>query len=79
MMSIRPSVPLDLGNHWTDQILLFREYTYWSFGGFRLFSRGMGHPQPPKKQKIPPNFFSNFANSQFIRENLRPFHNFSAG
>ena len=43
--------------------LLFREYTYWFYSGFKLFSWGVGQPQPPQeeitlfpKQK---NFFCN--------------------
>ena len=58
MMSVCTSVAQDLGNHWTDWILLFRVYTYWSCGGFELFSLGVGHPQPSKNEKIPPIFFN---------------------
>ncbi len=38
LMSVRLSVRQDLGYHWNDWIILFRKYTYWSCGGFRLFS-----------------------------------------
>ena len=49
-LSVHPSEASELGNHLTDWILLFREYTYRYCDGFKLFSCGVGHP---KKQKFP--------------------------
>ena len=67
-MSVRlPPEAYDLGNHWTDWILLFREYTYWSCGGFRLFSKGGGTPPtPPKIKKIPINFFDDADDTNYL-------------
>ena len=55
-MSVCPSEAQDLDNQWTDWALLFREYTNWSCGGFRIFSWGVRQPQPPpqKKKWTPP-------------------------
>ena len=65
-LSVCLSEAEDLSNHWTDLALLFREYTYWSWDGFKLFSWGVGQtkikkgefdfPTPPPKK----NFISLF-------------------
>ena len=51
MMSVRPSVGPSLKISVTIEPIgfhiLFREFTYWSCGSFRLFSWGVGQPLTP--------------------------------
>ena len=58
---------LNLSNCWSNWAQPYWEYTYWSSGGFKLFSWGVGHPNPPKNKKSPlPKFliFKIFVNKK---------------
>ena len=58
MMSVRLSVCLSVHlslkiSVTTEPTLQGMVYSYWSCGGFKLFSWRVGHSQPPKKSSNP--------------------------